>query len=98
MPFLKDFRGKITLVWLACAQFLQNFEISRAFLRAEQVEENPEKFQNPLHIQFAQIYILSRGKEILELLGSVRFIEKSNFPALLYNCFRTEKSVGNFDI
>ena len=60
-----------------------------------------------LQILFLMLYIgyflpesaeFSRGNEILEPLGSGRFFDKSNFPALFSNLFCTEKSAGKFNL
>ena len=37
------------------------------------------------------------GEEILQRLGSARFFNTSNFPALFFNLFCNEKSAKNFD-
>ena len=56
------------------------------------------KFEKAVLLLASFILELTRGKEILEQLGSARFFDTPNFPALFSSLFRTEKSKENFDL
>ena len=51
-PKLSAARVKEKLEQLPCEQFLQAFEISRSFLRAKQVGENPVKIAHKAAVLF----------------------------------------------
>ena len=51
-------RGKEKLEQLPCEHFLQDFEISRSFLRAKQERKKRVKIQNPVKIVHKAVVLI----------------------------------------
>ena len=51
-------KGKERLEQLPCEQFLQDFEISRSFLRAKQERKKRVKIQNPVKIVHKAVVLI----------------------------------------